>query len=79
MNEKKTEKTEMKHGQIGKIRVRSAILTNACINTECVWHTCHWSRLYENGCYKLNDISHCVSSECSGFDTIEEAKNKGLI
>lgn len=62
----------MKHGLLGTINVRSAVLKNACINTDCVWHTCHWRGLYENGCYMLEDNSECISGEKTGFMSVEQ-------
>ena len=55
------------HGMVGMIKVRTATLTNACVRTDCKWHTCHWSGLYENGCYMLKDNSECVNGTKSGF------------
>ena len=62
----------MKHGVLGTINVRTAVLKNACINTDCAWHTCHWSGLYENGCYMLKDNSECISGEKMGFMSVEQ-------
>ena len=62
----------MTHGKIGTIVVRGAMLHNACVNTDCVWHTCHRSGLYENGCYMLKDNSECISGEKSGFTSVEQ-------
>lgn len=56
-----------KHGVLGTIVVRSALLMHACINTDCEWHTSHWRNLYENGCYMLTDNRECISGEKTGF------------
>ena len=62
----------VKHGVLGTINVRTAVLKNACINTDCAWHTCHWSGLYENGCYMMKNNSECISGEKTGFKSVEQ-------
>ena len=69
-------KMENKHGKIGELTVT---LKNACVCKECVWNAVHYNGLYENGCYKLWDISDCISGERSSFMAEKEAKEQGLI
>lgn len=64
------------HGTIGMIKVRTAILKNACVRTDCKWHTCHWKGLYENGCYMLKDNSMCIDGIKSGFIPLTEGNNE---
>lgn len=62
--------------KIGVCEVRGNILCNACTTKECVWHTSHWSHLWENGCYMLTKIQ---DGPCVGYTTYDEAKEQGLI
>lgn len=63
-----------KHGMLGTINVRNATLRNACICTDCMWHTSNWTGLYENGCYMLKDNRECITGEKSGFKPINEGE-----
>ena len=55
---------------MAKIGTLTITLNNVCTDTSCYWHTSHWEKICESGCYKLVNAKRCDPQK--HYCTIEE-------